>query len=205
MQQIAAGAEEAAGASQEQSAAIKLIVAVQHRIDTVPDYVEYWDHIRASGKDVGTGLLYDLIKNGDPLPSGFETSRQRASRRAAEERRSRLRTAKQSLEFEYDEYRRAEVDRYIAEGMPKDEYEALLAEERKAVSSQHGLWSRNLPAETLEQMAVGGARRRVADRVTFASFDEFCRREARRILADYQIDPSELGISAPENGSATAN
>lgn len=187
------------------SVAAKLLVAVHPRIEGVSDYIEYWDHLRGAGKEVGPGLLYELIKNGDPLPSTFETSRDRDARKQSDEKRQRLTMAKQSLEFAYDEYRRAVLDRYITDVLPADEYERIVSEERRAVSSQHGLWTRTLPPETLEQMAVGGARSRIAESVSFASFDEFCRREARRILVDYNIDPTELGISAPDERTATTS
>lgn len=150
------------------SSAIKLLVSVKPRLEQVPDYIEYWDFVRA-GKDVGPGLLYDLIKNSDPLPSNFETSRQKADRKAADERRERLVLAKQTLQVEYEEYRRSELDRYINEVLPKDEFDKLFAAERKNVSSQQSLWSRNLPPDTIEQIAIGGVRSQLAKHLTLLS------------------------------------
>jgi hypothetical protein len=41
--------------------------------------------------------------------------------------------------------------------------------------------------------------------VLLLSFDEFCRREATRILAVYNLDPAELGISvAPPTAAESA-
>ena len=49
--------------------------------------MEYWDSVKKT-KEVGPGFLYDLIKNGDPLPQNFESKNQREERLAAESRRS---------------------------------------------------------------------------------------------------------------------
>jgi hypothetical protein len=162
------------------------------RLNSVRDYIEYWDFVRA-GKKVGPGFLYDLIRNGKPLPPTFETNKQRAERKAKEERQGQLIMAKQSLEFAYDEYRQNTTDRFLSEQFPKNEIERRIKEKKAEFNSQRGIWG-NRP-DLNDRMAWHSVRAEIGEQVPLLSFQEFCRREASRILADYQIDPAELDIS----------
>jgi hypothetical protein len=86
------------------SAAMKLIESLPPvRREQSLDYIEYWDSLKAT-KDVGPGLLYDLIRNGDRLPANFQTSRERAAKKAAADRQQALAMAQQSLELAYERY-----------------------------------------------------------------------------------------------------
>jgi hypothetical protein len=176
------------------SAATKVLKSMSpERLDQVSDYIDYWDSVKAT-KDVGPGFLMDLVKNGDPLPSAFETRRKRAAREAADQKHQNLARAKQGLISEYEEYCRAELDRYIAEDFPAEHYEKLLAAERRRVSSQQNLWAKNLSPETLDQIAVSAVRHELSKHMPVLPFEDFCRRDAQRILARYGIDLTELGI-----------
>lgn len=76
------------------SIVVKLLESIPaERRDRVRDYIEYWDQ----AKNVSPGFLYDLIKTGAPLPSSFETSRDREKKRAAQEHREHLVAIKQEL------------------------------------------------------------------------------------------------------------
>jgi hypothetical protein len=143
---------------------------------------------------VGPGLLHDLIKNGDPLPSHFESSRQREARRLADERRERLHLAKQSLEVAYEEYSRAAVDRFIAAEFPQDEFMRRVEAKKRELNSQFSFWEKMSKPEFSESMASAAVRSEIAKQVSLLSFEDFCRREGPRILADYNIDPAELGL-----------
>lgn len=176
------------------SVAIKLLVSVQSRIEKVADYIEYWDFVRA-GKEVGPGLLYDLIKNGDALPSSFETSRQRSVRKEAEEKKNRLVMAKQNLEFAYEEYRRNTINRFIADTISSDELARRIEASIQAAKNQPTFWDKSLHPETTRQMAEHQVRLEISKQVSLLSFEDFCRTEAPRILRDYGIDPAELGIT----------
>jgi hypothetical protein len=117
------------------SAATNLLNAIPAaRRESVPDYIEYWDFIKST-KQVGAGLLYELIKNGDPLPPAFQTRRQQAARRAAEERRDQLIMAKQSFDVEYDEYVRTTVDRFV-DGEFKEEFTRRVEAKTKELNNQ---------------------------------------------------------------------
>ena len=84
------------------SAVLKLLGALpSDRLDKIPDYIDYFDQARKGG-DVGPGLLYDLIKNGAPLPASFETTRQKADRLAAEDRSKNLARIQEELKSEYE-------------------------------------------------------------------------------------------------------
>lgn len=49
------------------------------RLETVFDYIDYWDEAKRT-KQVGEGFLYRLVQAGEALPSSFETRKQRLER-----------------------------------------------------------------------------------------------------------------------------
>jgi hypothetical protein len=176
------------------STTIKLLHSIPaDRIEKITDYIDYWDLIKVT-KKVEPGFLYNLIKNGDPLPATFESSRQREARKLAEERRERLHLAKQSLEVAYEEYSRAAVDRFIADEFPQDEFTRRVEAKKRELGSQFSFWDKVSKPEFLESMANGAVRSEIAKQVSLLSFEDFCRREGPRILADYNIDLAELGL-----------
>jgi hypothetical protein len=185
------------------SVAMKLLNALPaKRLESVPDYLEYWDSVK-SAKDVGPGFLHELIKNGDPLPATFVTSRQREARRIVEERHNRIAMAKQSLDVAYEQYQEEALDRFIAEELPKEEYDRLYAAYKQQMLKQGSMFVNMQSAATFELMVRADVRAQIRKWVNVISFEEFCRREARRILADYQIDPAELGITVPPQSEET--
>lgn len=162
------------------------------RLEKVQDYIEYWDGVKAT-KNVGPGFLYDLIKTGGPLPATFQTSRQREANKAAEERNHRMTMAKQSIEFAYDQYRDEVLDRYIAEELPKEHYEHLLQVYKQEMSKQGSFFQRYQDKPGFEDMVLNAVRAEIRKTLNVLPFEEFRRQEAPRILADYGIDPVEIG------------
>jgi hypothetical protein len=64
------------------------------------------------------GFIISFIANNSMLPDNFETSAQRKTRQERERKEGERRAAKdarEQLEWEYDNYRDKEIDRYIAE------------------------------------------------------------------------------------------
>jgi uncharacterized membrane protein len=172
------------------------------QLERTPDYIEYWDAQKSTGKNVGPGFLYELIRKGDPLPSSFETSRQRAVREAEQKKRSLIVQAKQAIEFAYDDYKSDTIDRYIADRVSADDFARRVELASKAAAKQQSFWERAVRPETRHHMAEHQVRAEIVKDVPLLSFEEFHRREASRILTSYGIDPAELGITSPETAGA---
>jgi hypothetical protein len=169
------------------SAAIKLLDSiVPDRRDSVRDYVEYWDSIKKAKKDVGPGFLYDLIKNGDPLPSSFETKKQRDERLTAEDRKRKLAQAEESLRSGYEEHCRRVVDRFIAEELPLGEFDGRVAEYKAEMLAQPGIWSDR--PDMAEQFARNAVRAEFSKRASLPSYEDFRQKELPGILSNLQID-----------------
>ena len=186
------------------SAAMKLLAEVPPgQLERVNDYIEYWDSIQGTK---GAGLLYSLIRDGSPLPTTFETARQKRESRALKERTSRIAAANKSLQEAYEAYTRQAIDRFIEEEYPKDEFARLVESKVQEFNSQPTFWDKLQKPEITEQMARHSVWASVAEKVPVLSFEDFCRREASRILAGSGVDPTDIGIvtlPAPEPAQAT--
>lgn len=131
--------------------------------------LELGDHHIA--KDPGkftnpSGFYIHLIEQNTPIPQGFETISQRKAREETERRRDEERRAQQELESDYDEYRTAEIDRYIAAMDPAEVaavQEAKLQEMRKTHSNP---W-------IVDSFAKYEVRRELAKRVTLMTIEDF--------------------------------
>jgi hypothetical protein len=179
------------------SAAMKLLGSLPpDRVGRVRDYLEYWDTLKAT-KDVGTGLLYNLIRDGDPLPATFETARQREERIAAEEHKARLKAAADALQSGYEAYTRETINRFIDEEFPKDEFARRVAARTAEFNGQPTFWDKLQKPDLTERMARQAVWAEIAKDVPRLSFDDFCRRDGHSILSAYGIDSAELGIASP--------
>jgi hypothetical protein len=160
------------------------------RVDKVQDYIDYWDSIPQDRR--GTGLLYSLIQDGGPLPSSFETRRDREKKIAAQEHRQKLQAIKEELATAFEQYRDGAIDRFIGDELPPGEFERRAAARLKATAPQEGLWNR---PEVLEQTARRAERRRIAEEMgthRFLSYEDFCKRELPAILTSLGLTPAEF-------------
>jgi hypothetical protein len=162
--------------------------------ERITDCIDYWDSIQG---EKGAGLLIHLLQGNDPLPSSFETRRQREDRLAAEERRLKLQNVKTILEEAYDEYRRGVVDRFIAEQLTAEEFDRRVAAHRQSSAQQTELWSAKLRPKLADDLARQAVRSEIGKQVNTLPFEEFRRRELPRILSELRLDPAELGIELP--------
>lgn len=188
------------------STVLKLLSSLPaDQLDKVPDYIEYWDKAR-KGSDVGPGLLYELIKNGQPLPADFETKRQRADRLASEEHRKKLIAARERLKAEYEEHCRQVVDRFI-EGLPAGEFESRVAAHKAETANQSEFW--NERPDVAEQFARHAVRTEIAKTVSLPAYEDFYMREMPRMAAELKLDPSEVNFenreAAPAREEASQN
>lgn len=144
--------------------------------DLIIDQLEWGDHL--VGSDPGRiknppGFYIHLITERVTPPEDFETSRRRRTREEA--RAARDKAEQEALERE-DAYRRhcqEAVSQHIARNIPAADYEQLVntrvAERRKES------WIKNMPPQTVREIAERDVRLAVMHQITLPSFEEFCR------------------------------
>lgn len=116
------------------------------------------------------GFIIRLIEYNTPIPDGFETKVERTARMEREQAEGQRRAAKearQELEWEYDEYRDAETDRYIQAHAAT--FEALKDAKWKEDREKFSL--------TTESMARMAARYEMQKQMTFLTFEKFLERK----------------------------
>ncbi len=152
------------------SAALNLLAGLSpERLAAVTDYIEYWDSLRARG-DVGPGLLYKFIKDGQPLPAGFETSRRREGRREAEEWAKRARQLDEDLEKRYAEYCREALNCAIAE-TPAEEFERRVMARYQEITAGSEFFEER--PEVAKQLAEHDVRAEIGRTIALPSLEEF--------------------------------
>ena len=134
-----------------------------------------------------TGYIVRLIEWNTPVPDGFETSAKREAREAQERKDRERRTAEeaqQELEWEYEAYREAEVDRYIAANAAA--FEAL----------KNAKWDedRQRFSFTTESMARLAARFEILKQLPLLTFQEFVDRKQQG--TDFSLKPVGLPTDA---------
>jgi len=139
------------------------------------------------------GFYINLIKNNTTIPDGFETSAKRKAREEKERKEKARRDAEeiqQQLEWDYDNYRDAEIDRYVAENTAA--FEAL----------KDAKWKEDRERFTFatEGTAKMSARREIEKQLSFLSFEEFLERKKQGI--GFSLKPV---APSPALGSATVN
>jgi hypothetical protein len=175
----------------------------------VPDYIEYWDSVKAkSAKEVGVGLLYELIRNGGPLPAGFETKRVRETKEAAARRSERVAKAREALQVAHNRHREQEIDRHISDQLSVEEYERLCARHREELVDQIDFLEGRQHGPLFDAMLSAAVRADIAKALQIITLDEFCRRDGQQLLAPYGLTPAELaklGVPPPNGSRADGN
>jgi hypothetical protein len=116
------------------------------------------------------GFIISLVEHNAMLPDNFETSAQRTARLERERKEGERRAAKearQQLEWEYDDYRDRETDRYIQANAAAFETlkDAKWKEDRERFTF------------TTESVARIAARNEMQKQITFLTFEEFLERK----------------------------
>lgn len=131
--------------------------------------LELGDHHISKSPDKFTnpsGFYIHLIEQNTPLPDGFETTSQRRAREEKERRDEDERRRQQELDADYDDYRNAEIDRYIA-AMDPAEITAIQEAKLTELRAKH---SNPWIVESFTKFEV---RRELAKRVPLISIEEF--------------------------------
>lgn len=164
----------------------------------LPRQLEHAEHLVEQSQIPITnpaGFIIRLIEYNTPVPDGFETKAERTARAERERKegeRCAATEARQELEWEYDEYRAAETDRYIEANATA--FEALKDAKWKE--------DRERFAFTTESMARMAARYEIQKQITFLTFEEFLERKKQG--TDFSLKPvgpspaTELATSAAE-------
>jgi hypothetical protein len=190
------------------SAVMKLLGSLSSdRLDLVEDYIDYWDAAKKVG-DVGPGFLYDLIKNGDPLPTGFETRRQRASRLVAEEERKNAARIQERLKADYAKYTEELIGRLIAD-LPPGEFENRVATHKADTANQSGFW--NERPELAEQFARHAVRAEISKAALLPTYEDFCHPQFPKVSLELGVPQGDFsdvfavprGESSPQDGSSS--
>jgi hypothetical protein len=159
--------------------------------------LELGDHHIA--KDPGkytnpAGFYIHLVEENTPIPVGFETNSQRKAREQAERRREDERRAQQEVEFDYDDYRNAEIDRFIETVEPAEVAAILEAKMQEAKEKHQSPW-------VIESVAKHDVRRELARRAPLMTLEEFAakRRQGIGVTVEPAIEaPSLLVDQEPE-------
>lgn len=118
------------------------------------------------------GFYVYLVQNNVFVPASFETRGKRETQAAAENERARSLNEQAELEWAYDEYRRAELDRHIADVMPEAERKKLYEAKRRELLKQHpniAAWAE----EDVNRVVHVAVQSEVNRQVKLESFDEF--------------------------------
>ena len=101
-------------------------------------------------------------------------------------------------------YADAEIERYLNEEVPRDEYEKLFQAYKDEIAKEGSFFEqfRNKPSSAFESTVRSLVRATIRPRVAIMPFEEFCRREASRILTPLNTDPRELMITSKASPEA---
>jgi hypothetical protein len=133
------------------------------------------------------GFYIHLVEENTPIPIGFETNSQRKAREEAERHRDDERRAQQELEYDYEDYRNAEIDRYI-ETVDPAEVAAIEEAKLQEMKDKHqSPW-------IIESFAKHDVRRELARRAPLMTIEEFtaARREGTGIAEGPATEATSL-------------
>jgi replication initiator protein A len=163
------------------SQADKILVAAADD-QYIIDQLEWGDQLIAqapAGKFYNPpGLYIQLIKDNVTPPPTFESSRKRKLRLEAEQAESNDQQERARLQLAYEEYKRREIDNYIADNY--DEYKRYAESKKQEFLDKHksmSLWDEN----TLARLAETSARAEIAKRTPLDTFEAFSREPIRSI------------------------
>ena len=118
------------------------------------------------------GFYIYLLKEKITPPDGFETSRKRQARAEAAREREELHNRQRSIELAYDDYRQKAIDDYIAAHYTGTQIEELIRAKAAGRRQQH----KQLPSDTIIQIAYRDVRAEIAERIPVISLEEFSKR-----------------------------
>jgi len=119
------------------------------------------------------GYYAKLVRDRESPPTTYETRGQRQAREDAEWQRQRERGEAQRLQDAYDEYRKQEIEHYIAEELTTEGRDKLIRLELDECRRKYP----DLPKGTIDEMVLRGVRQRIGEHIKLLTFEEFRERE----------------------------
>jgi hypothetical protein len=168
------------GIAEKQAAALLLEVRPGQDVMEQLEYADY----RIASEPAGTfrnppGFYISVVRDNVPVPANFDSSRKRREREINETKLIEEREAgeRRALELEeaFAEYRRAEVESYIAHHLAPGEHAAMIEDHKRSYVAQFRN-AAHWPAETLHSIAVNAAAVELSRRAPILTFDEFCQK-----------------------------
>jgi hypothetical protein len=171
------------GIAEKQAAALLLEVRPGQDVMEQLEYADY----RIASEPAGTfrnppGFYISVVRDNVPVPANFDSSRKRRQReinetKLIEERETSERRALE-LEEAFADYRRSEVESYIARHLAPGEHAAMIEDHKRSYVAQFRN-AAHWPAETLHSIAVNAAAVELSRRAPILTFEEFCRKHNR--------------------------
>ena len=146
----------------------------------VLDQLEWGDHLIQSQPGQiknPPGFYIHLVSEKITPPESFETSRQRKAREEARAAQSLAEHRRMELEEAYRAYRAAEIEQHIAVHVKPAEMAQLVAAEAQQRRKEG--WCKNLPSDTIQEIAERDVRLAIAQRIPLLTFDEFSEKQPR--------------------------
>jgi Replication initiator protein A len=146
----------------------------------VLDQLEYADYLigKAGGKIVNPPGFYTwVLRENLRPPSMFETSSKRRARQEGEELRLKEQMELLKRQEAYDQYCRDQVETH-AKGMSGSQYQQLITKHIRQVKTQ---W-RELPQQTIEEIARRQADDEIRQNMNLMGFDQFCANPQARLF-----------------------
>jgi len=117
------------------------------------------------------GFYIHLVRENVLPPENFLQARSNGRPREDQERNY---WKQRELELAYEDYKRAEANRYIREEMAPEQFPAAVAQKKKELAKSY----KNVLPQFLDEIAEQMVRLEVAQRIEVLGFEEFCRRQA---------------------------
>lgn len=123
------------------------------------------------------GLLISFIEMNLTPPSYFESSRLRKLRQAAQLAAAEEQARKLQLQSAYEEYRKERIEQYIDEELDPEEYKRLFAAHKRDFAVKYKSLQLNLTS--LAELAHGGVRTEIMERIPVLTFEQFSAEQIR--------------------------
>jgi len=172
------------------------------RLPDVGDYIDYWDVAKRT-KEVGEGLLFSLVKFGDPLPTSFETRRQREERLERLRHAENLRRFQDEMKAAYDDYCEAMLDLFIAEELGQEEFQKRVDQRKSELLQEGGSFEGMNKPEIVATFAAADVRKSLVGGVVI-SYDEFSRRQLPAVLERLHLDAADVNVTLVGSTSQSA-
>ena len=116
------------------------------------------------------GFYVHLIRENVSPPESFQNGRRTDAQAQAHQEQERNYWKQRELELAYEEYKRAEVKRYIAENLPQ-RFSQAVERKKKELARTY----KNVLPQFLEEIAAQTVRGELAREIEVQTFEEFCR------------------------------